>query len=369
MIAEKETPISGKNMRKQRGRSVTINHVAKLAGISRATVSRAFTEKDRVAEKTREKIFNAARILNYQPNVLAQGLVGGRTRTIAVIWPLSSAPVDLALTTRLSSRLQQQEYMPYICDLPSTYSDIKRLITGFAQRGVDGLIISDDGKNIITETMRDDLYDHFRAVVLETGTFRNIDCCDEVIRDRTGAIRKVVAHFAESGRKCPLLITSGDSDLSQQNKINAFTDECHRQSLKLLPNACVISPYLSWKPVPPDVIKFLDDLAVNGTFPFDAVICDADIVAITVRSWLRKRKLKVPDNVALIGFNNSDITPFTDPPLASVDRCIDETIDAICKMLFARLEEPDIPAQHQEIPMKFIWRESAGGMPPEGLYV
>ena len=348
--------------RKRNGTSTTISHVAQLAGVSRATAACAFSKPDVVAEKTRIKVFDAAGRLNYRPNVLARGLAGGKTHTIAVIWSLSSVPVDVDLTQRLAGRLQEQGYLPYICDMPGTYSGAMKLIEDFARRGVDGLIVAEAGVNMVTEAMKGDLRDRFRAVVLETSTPIDAIGCDEVVRDRTCSFREAAAHFVRSGLKHPLLVMSGPS--VSQIKIDAFTDECQRHSLELMPSDIIVAPIDTLSRTVPSTIDMrLHDLMLDGRFPFDAVMCGNDMIALTVQSWLRCQGLRVPEDVALIGFNNSEMASLIDPPLASVDRRTDETLAAISEMLFARLENPDLPLQRRELSMQFIWRESAGGTP------
>ncbi len=353
--------------RRRNGGKATIEHVARLSEVSRATAARAFSNPELVAEATRAKVIDAACRLDYRPNVLARGLAGGETHTIAVIWSLSSIPVDVVLTQRLAGRLQDQGYLPYICDLPDTAVDARRLIEDFAQRGVDGLIVAEAGTNVVIEAMHGDLRDRFRAVVLETSMPRDT-VCDEVVRNRADAFREVAAHFARSGRRHPLLVMSDHS--SSYDKINAFRDECHRQSMELLPKAIAVTPHhISHRSGADDINSFLSDLAPDGIFPFDAIMCENDMTALAVRAWLRQRRIRVPEDVALVGFNNSDMSRYLDPPLASVDRQTDETIDAICELLFARLKDPDIPLQRRELPMRFLWRESAAGMPPEKMVI
>ncbi len=337
--------------------------VAERAGVAKGTVSRVLNNYPdfQVSEEIRERIKKAVVDLNYIPHIGAASLAGKKTRIIAVVWPIGSAPVELALMKRISSQLQKNGYMPYICDMPDDLQEATQLIDDLAQRGVDGMIIAGDDCEIVANG---EFYSRFKAVVVETSVPLDITGCDQVVRDQTTAFRQATEHFARSGRHHPLLVMSSQST-SRKEKISVFTDACRSQSLELLTNACVTSPYVPWKPVPGNVVEFLDHLLQNEKFPFDAVLCETDMIALTVMSWLRKRELHVPDDVALIGFNNSDITPFTDPPLASIDRRIDETFNALCEMLFARLDNKDRPEQKYELPMRFIWRESAGGEPPE----
>ena len=281
-----------------------------------------------------------------------------------MIWSLSAIPADMDLTRRLASEIQEHGYLPYICDLPGTYSGAMQLIEDFAQRGVDGLIVAEAGVNIVTEAIKGDLRDSFHAVVLETSAPQNATGCDEVVRDRTDAFRRVAAHFARIGRQRPLLLMSGPH--VSPLKINAFTEECRRHSIKLMSDSVImISPKMQLQSVHENIYSVLDKLISDGSFPFDAVMCANDTIAISVLSWLRCRGLRIPEDVALVGFNNSEISPVMDPPLASVDRRTEKTLDALLELLFTRLENPDLPPQRRELSMQFIWRESAGGTTAE----
>ena len=97
-----------------------------------------------------------------------------------------------------------------------------------------------------------------------------------------------------------------------------------------------------------------------GRNPFDALICSTDEGAAAVINYLYDMGCKVPDDVAVSGFNNIDITSYFKPPLASVDRRNQDVAECVTKMLLNRIANKDLPQQHEVIKMKFIHRESAG---------
>ena len=85
-----------------------------------------------------------------------------------------------------------------------------------------------------------------------------------------------------------------------------------------------------------------------------------DEIAIAAISWFKTMHIRVPEDVAVIGFNDSESGRFFDPPLASVDRKDHRVSDAIDRMIHRRLENPDLPIQRKVIEMEFIRRRSAG---------
>ena len=77
--------------------------------------------------------------------------------------------------------------------------------------------------------------------------------------------------------------------------------------------------------------------------------------------FFEDRQVKIPQDVAVIGWNNLPISSLWRPSLASIDRQRDKLTQTLSDMLFSRLREPDLPPRHQVIPMRFIWRASSGG--------
>jgi len=188
----------------------TIVDVAERAGVAKGTVSRILNNYPnfRISEAARARVKKAVVDLNYIPHIGAASLAGKQTRIIAVIWPVSSAPVELALMKRISSQLQENGYMPYICDIPTDFLEAKCLVEDLAQRGVDGMIIA--GSNVAT-VVNNEFYNRFKAVVVETSIPFDITGCDQVVRNQITAFQEAAEHFARIGRHHPLLVMSGQS--------------------------------------------------------------------------------------------------------------------------------------------------------------
>jgi DNA-binding LacI/PurR family transcriptional regulator len=98
----------------------------------------------------------------------------------------------------------------------------------------------------------------------------------------------------------------------------------------------------------------------RGALPVDAIFCFNDIGAGFMMRELRHRGIDVPQDVAIVGFNNTPLSQVMEPPLATGDRKHQDVALAVNKMLFRRLSDPDVPAQCQYVHMSFLWRDSAG---------
>jgi DNA-binding LacI/PurR family transcriptional regulator len=99
----------------------------------------------------------------------------------------------------------------------------------------------------------------------------------------------------------------------------------------------------------------------GGAFDFDCLLCSTDEGAVVALSWLKERGLRVPEQVAVIGFNNAMFSPWLTPALASVDRRDEAVAGAIERMVFERLTDGAQGGRRERIAMKLVARASAGG--------
>lgn len=365
-VAVEKTKKTGSYGKIRVGKVSNIVHVAKLSGVSRATAARAFSGSGPVSEETRIKVLEAAKMLDYSPNPLASGLAGGRTRTVGILWSVTGAPDGPEITRKIADGLQKQGYMSFVADsnVPGTWAESiennRKLLAEYTKRGVDGLILQNTA-GYLPESKVMELLERFKAVVTVDNSTNDL-LCDRVIRNRSNVFRAIGEHFVRSGRKCPAIVMA----IAGNNKIKAeaFQAVIQQHGLSIHPQS-IIDPWSQTNRNSMSLVwEKLDELFGQSRFPFDAVACSSDETAITTIAWLRKQGLKVPEDVAVTGFNNIDTAQYMEPPLASARRRTDEVANAVVKLFLERLKNHDQPPQQLDIPMQFVWRESAGGKCP-----
>ena len=121
-----------------RTKAATVYEVARLAGVSHMTVTRTFSGKQSVADDTRQRVLDAAERLGYRPNMLAKGLRGGRTRTIAAIWQQMGALYSSAIVGEISNRAVAEDYQFSVIDSMGGPEALERTIGDCRVRGVEG---------------------------------------------------------------------------------------------------------------------------------------------------------------------------------------------------------------------------------------
>jgi len=327
----------------------TIHDVARLAGVSHVTVSRAFSKNASIAGETRAKVLEAAGRLGYRPNPLARGLRGGRTKSLAVIGSLDGAGLS-GLYRLLALRLQGRGYVVSVIDAIGGGDYIKEALAGCASRNVDGVVLDGwpgDGF--------EELLGSFSAVAVITGERLDVGF-DQVVRERGLAIRAIADHFVDTGRRCPGVIANVPGE---DYKVRPFVGRLKERGISVLLDG-VVNLDIGVAGARIDLVgKALDEAFVGG-FPLDSLFCSTDEVAVAAMCWLGERGLSVPGDVAVVGFNDDKFGKYLRPGLASVARHNEQVVDALEKMLMGRLEEGVAVVSSEVVPMEFVVRGSAG---------
>ncbi|MBN1555182.1 MAG: LacI family DNA-binding transcriptional regulator [Phycisphaerae bacterium] len=332
---------------------VTIYDIAQKVGTTHATVSRALRNDQRISAKTRARIQAVAKRLNYRPNVLARGLSGGRTQALGVLWDFAPYMPSGEMARRIATDAQKRGVVPYIADTTRNIEVILGMLHEFANRGVDGVVVQISGSIEVNRELTESLR-QFRAAMLVTREELDIEM-DQVVHDRMRAVQQAADCFIQSGRTRPGMAIPLSTTAK---KLSTFVEEVRHCGLDVPPEA--ILDIGTEEQVGRHCYELLRSRFPDGRVPFDSLFCSADEIAIAAISWLKTMRIRVPEDVAVIGFNDSEGGRFFDPPLASVDRKDQQVSEAIDRMIHQRLEHPDLPVRREVIEMEFVRRRSAG---------
>jgi len=334
--------------------STSIYQVAKLAGVSPVTVSRVFSNTAPVAAATRKRVLDMAQQTGYQPNPLAAGLRGAKTNTIGMLWSLGGPHDSESMARRVTRRMQQLGYTTYLADQVEWKSTHKAL-HDFAQRRVDGVVIQDltGVYNTFPQITRE--LAGFGAAVIVSAVPLDVPH-DLIVQDRTMAMREAARHLINTGRTRPIAVAPTDSD---RLKIDAFLQPWTEQGIQVAQDR-VINVHHEDGAVAVETLFKVMDAAFGDEVPFDAAWCSSDEEAVGLIDWLRSRGKRVPEDVAVVGFNDDPMSAYLWPRLASVRRYDDQVVEQIEALLMQRLQQPALPPQRRYVEMKFVQRESAG---------
>lgn len=340
-------------------RKITVKDIALKCNVSKAlaaAVLRNSKSNNRCSDAKREKILKTAQELNYYPNALAKGINAKRTKTVGLIFNAATPETTADNINIVVMELQRNDYTPYIMTIVPIESELKAIIKKYICQRVDGIIIWSDYPPLPYSKEIAELLNNFDASVFIT-SHRLKYASDQVVRSPFNAIRDVVDHFAACGRKKPSIFTSLPVN---QSKVDAFIERLKLHGLETDENTC-IDPMVDGKQ-PYHDMEFSNYLKnrFRKSFPFDSLLVTCDEGAASSMEYLKKCNVKIPDDIAIVGYNNYSLSKFFSPPLASIEPNFKEAAIASIEMLFSRLSDKRLPQQIKELPLRFVWRESAG---------
>lgn len=360
---------------------VRLADVARYAQVSKATAARALSDKGYVREATRQKVLEAADVLAYEPNLLAKGLRSGTTTTVGLLWSMARLSPAGDILQQLSVGLQRAGYSTHLVNDLSHPNLTMQALADLAQRNSDGVVlqatnvlrgsVSDvgspdglshrtsyrDASAAVPPHRRGDIHrllGSFRAVMI-TGSIPlegiPYDC---VFQNPERAIRDIVDHFVRRGRRSlGMLMPASGNDFKQR----IFIDQAARHGCRV---RAIDVPRTDNGVTGQDYERALHEQC-GRSIDFDALFCIPDEGAARAMTYLRRLGRRVPDDVAVVGYNDSTFAADMWPPLASVARHDDILIEVVLDRLLSRLrgECDQQPLQHC-IEMEFVPRESAG---------
>ncbi|PQA54021.1 LacI family DNA-binding transcriptional regulator [Siphonobacter curvatus] len=316
---------------------VTIVDMARELGISKSTVSRALRDQSDIHPSTRKAVVELAQQLDYQPNLLAYGLVKSRTNTVGMIVPEFHHYFFPEVIIGTQEVLQAAGYNLMICQSNESYQTEVANVKALMASRVDGLIVS-----MTSETNN---IDHFKALE-NKGTpliFFNRICPElethrVVVDDYEGAYR-AVTHLLEQGYRRIAHIAGPGSLLISRLRQKGYTDALASYGIELDPEliitydltdekARIYATYLLDLPTPPDAI-----FAVN------------DPTAIQVMLVAKAKGVRIPEELAVVGFSNDPISAIIEPGLTTVSQPVGEIGRTAARLFLEtiRLGEQTVP--------------------------
>ncbi|NMA94839.1 MAG: LacI family transcriptional regulator [Clostridiales bacterium] len=287
----------------------TIKDVAKLAGVSPSTVSRTLSGNAPVDKRTKERVLKAIKALNYKPNILAKGLKEGRTKALGLVLPNITNPIFPLVARGVEDIARKEGYTVILCNTDEDKDIEIDYINKLKNRWVDGFIFATAGKD--AKHILDLKEDGFPVVLL----IRNIENkVDSVIIDSFKAAYRATTYLLGLGRK-RIALVNGDESLS------LYSERLEGYKKALADNNISIEESLILYEIQDmeGAYKAVKGLYNSGTKP-DAIIATCDPKAYGAARAIKELGLSIPKDVALMGFDNLEMSAFMDPPITTISQ-------------------------------------------------
>ncbi len=309
----------------------TIKDVAKLAGVSTSTVSRALSNRVFVEEETRQRVIEAVAVLGYKPNIMAKGLKEGRTQTIAMLVPDINSLYYPMIMKSVEKYGADRGYSIILCNNNEDIEKEKQNIQMLKQRGIDGILcmsVEDDIEHLVELSQKDKI-----PVVLINRHFeQDINCVSVDQRDGGYHMTK---YLLESGHR----------------KIAGVFGNFGKQRFRERYEGCVkamkeygVKDYEKYFIYDVDTIESAYEATIEILKKQDkptAFFGSLDIVTIGIYSGINQCKLRIPEDISVVGYDNIFLTQFMIPPLTTYDAPIDELARISVECLIHQIESKE----------------------------
>ncbi|GAA3219402.1 LacI family DNA-binding transcriptional regulator [Dactylosporangium siamense] len=325
---------------------VTIKDVARVAGVSPSTVSRALTTPALVQAETRARVERAAAELGYQPNRAARGLITGRTGNIGLIVPDLTNPFFPGVVKGVQSRARESDFSVFLADTDEDPTAEAGLVRALSKQ-VDGIVLcsprmtEEDLRSVIGETP---------VVMLN----RRVGQIPAITIDNVDGIRQAVAHLAALGHRRIAYVAGPRLSWSNKERARALRTTTNAAGIDLI-EIGNFAPQFAGGVAAADLV-----LAAGVT----AVIAYNDLVALGLLNWFATRGVKVPEAISVMGFDDIVLSQMVSPSLTTVAQPQEQIGRAGVDMLLQLLEDPDrAAAARRELPSQLMVRHSTGRAP------
>ncbi|WP_052702879.1 LacI family DNA-binding transcriptional regulator [Paenibacillus beijingensis] len=332
-----------------------IRDIAKAAGVSVSTVSKALNGYSDVKKKTRELVLNVAKELDYLPNVMARGLITKKSNTIGIFfgdqqnsgfdYPFFS---DLIRSIKDTAGAAGYDILIFANQKRST-SSYKTICY---EKGVDGVILILTGDQRADENIRE-LHESLPTVYIDSVShkFNNVNFVES---DNLTAAAEAVEHLIQLGHTKILKLAGDDVAKASYDRVEGYKKALQKHGLEVNNDLIVYGEFSKEKAYQ------LTKRAFSKHNGITAVFSSSDMMAFGAIEALRDLGLRVPEDIAVVGFDDLDQSRLFDPPLTTVHQQRYKMGETAAKILLQLIDNENGITQNARIPASLIIRESCG---------
>ncbi|AJY74056.1 LacI family DNA-binding transcriptional regulator [Paenibacillus beijingensis] len=331
-----------------------IKQVAELAEVSTATVSHVINSTRFVSTETKEKVYRAMRELDYRPNAIAQSLRSQKSNTIGLIVPILPSDTSnfffMTVAQGIQMTLKRYGYHMLLSNnVNEELGDEQEQIKLFNTKQIDGLIIASIAEEV--GYLNDIVHNQYPVVFIDRKPVGYKG--DYVLADGYGGSLEAVRQLLEKGHRRIGFITGTLGISTSNERLEGYREALAQQgvpydpSLVMIANASFESGYLC-----------AQQLLASGDVT--AVFVANNVLTMGVVACLQEKRIRIPDDLAVIGFDDYDWTKITSPPLTVIRQPSFEIGVTAAEVMMKRIEKRSEQQRHKEyrLPTTLIERGS-----------
>lgn len=337
-------------------RKISIHDIARELKISATTVSFVLNgkaEEKRISEAVRKKILKHIDKVGYRPNMVAKSLRTGKTKIIGMLIEDISDPFFSSISRKIEIKANKLGYKIFFSSTENNTEKTKDLINVLREWQVDAFIIAPPPgiENEVKDLMNDKI-----PVVFFDRFYKSLKVNATVVVDNYMGAFIGTTHLIENGYKNVGLITLESDQTQMQDRLNGYKDAV--KSAKGISKICKV-PYSTDTKINAAVIKTF----LSENIRLDAVLFATNYLAISGLDAMKKLKLKIPSDIALVGFDDNNHFALFSPSISAVAQPVQDISNQVIRLLFECLTERTDSLTYQKeivvLPPKLIERGSS----------
>lgn len=310
---------------------ITLKHIARELEVSISTVSKALKNSEEIGRDTKEKIQAFAKLYNYRPNNIAVSLKNKHTKNIGVIIPDIVHHFFTTVFRGIEKYANERGYNVIVCISDESFDKEVINMEMLANGSIDGFIMS-----LSAETQQKKDFNHLKEVI-EQGIplvlfdrVTDVIQCDKVILNDMEIAYQAVTKFLDNGRKRIALVTTESYFNVSERRGQGYKKALEDRDIPFDKNRILV--------LPPTEIDSLQVETFFGRENVDAVLCVNEIFAIHCMAAVRERGMRIPEDIAFIGFTNGLLSRYANPTLTTIEQHGERMGAIAAQMLIDRVE-------------------------------
>jgi DNA-binding LacI/PurR family transcriptional regulator len=332
---------------------LTMDDVARAANVSKQTVSAVINNKSGISEKTRVRIRKIIARLDYEPNMLASTLRGQSSFTVGVVIPSITNPFYPECVRGIEDEAQRHGYSLFLCNSDENPEKEVKYLQLLRRHRIAGLIAATvEVQPAWTEALKNLAAQRIPVVVL--GASRPSEKVVQITLDDIEGFVKSTSHLLDLGHDRLGMIMPPVDPLGENSRVAGFL-KAHKLQGKEVPSELLVPGGWHVKEGRDGAARLME-LPVPPT----AIVAPNDMAAIGAITKLKELGRRVPEDVAVVGYDNIAISEWYDPALTTVDQPRYKMGQRAMQAMLKRLENLSDPAEAVKFETSLIIRRSSG---------
>ena len=322
----------------------TLKEIADKLNLSISTVSRALNDHPDISLKTKNKVQELASELNYIPNIFARGFRAHKTNIIGVIVPNIT---HYFTTTLIRGILQEASFQGYRVIVSESNDDVKKqteMLNTMIQFGVDGVLMSLSKMTKDIDSILRVM--HTLPLILFDKASNKIPCTQVVINEEEAAY-DAVEHLLNIGKKRIAIIKESENSYNSEKRYSGYLRALKEHQIPIDKKIILSVDNISLTQG-----KRMASILMSLKHKPDAIFAITDSAAIGVIKTLKKMNIKIPDEIAVVGFSNSIRSTIIEPQLTTVDQPGQKIGATAVKYLIEEINNPNDEFVNKTIEIK-----------------